>query len=568
MTARPAWLPWLCWLAWLIALPAPALAWYEVAEQSQPLGLHLSLLPTPEPISLAAAIRARQNGAFQPSQHDVPRLGIGAAAHWLYLPLFNPSDRPLRRTLQLGKAWVDQLDVHLLSNGRLLQQLQAGDDQLRGLQATPGMGYLLALELPPGRSELYVHARSTDPLVLPMRLLSDSDVQQASAAVQYSYGALYGFLLALMAYNLMLWAGLKDRNNLNYSLYLGAFILLNLSYTGHAGAWLWPDSLFLKRYANPAMMSAAAWLGLHFARHFLELDAHAPRLARAVSRGATTSVLLMLLCIGLDWHAPALWLAFVSVLVYTLLMVLLGCICLRHGQVAARYFLAATLCGMLGTALTDLSVWGLVPFSTLTYRAVDIGIALEASLLALALAYQMRQHQRALRRAQSLAYSDPLTGLLNRRAFIEQGNALWSTTRRHGQPLTLIMFDLDHFKRINDEHGHDMGDDCLTATARVLTQQCRAGDLLARWGGEEFLLLLPATRVDEAVALAERLRHAIASLTLESRVGQLTLSASFGVVSREQHTRLEELISSADERLYRAKQDGRNRVCGPQTDYC
>jgi two-component system, sensor histidine kinase LadS len=554
-------------LAWLLCLPAPALAWLEVAEQTQPLGEHLSLLSTPEPIGLEAAIRARQAGAFQPSPHAVPRLGIGAAAHWLYLPLLNPSDQPLRRTLQLGKAWIDQLDVHLVSDGRVLQQIQAGDGQLQGLQATPGMDYLLTLELPPGRSELYMQAHSADPLILPVRLLSDSALEHARTTTLYSYGALYGFMLALMAYNLMLYAGLKDRNNLNYSLYLAAFILLNLSYTGHAGTWLWPDSLLLKRYANPALMVAVAWLGLHFARHFLDLDAQAPRLARAVSRGATASVLMLLPCIGFDWHATALWLAFASVLIYTLLMVLLGVISLRRSRVAARYFLAATLCGMLGTALTDLSVWGLLPFTDLTYRAVDIGIGLEATLLALALAYQMRQHQHARRQAESLARIDPLTGLLNRRAFLEQGNALWSTTRRHAQPLALIMFDLDHFKGINDQHGHDTGDNCLIATARLLAQQCRTGDLLARWGGEEFLLLLPNTGLDEALVLAERLRQAIATLTLQGRDEPLTPSASFGVASREQQTHLEQLINAADERLYQAKQGGRNRVCGPQASY-
>ena len=565
MNASPPRLHWPIWCAWLLLCLSPhALAWVEVGEQTQSLGLHLSLLDTDEPISLEAAIEAWEAGEFRPSQQVVPRFGIGTPPHWIYLPLHNPTAQPLKRTLQLGEAWIDQLDVYLLGDGHLLQQLQAGDGQLQRLQATPGMGYLLELQLPPGHSELYAQVYTADPLILPMRLLSANALQQARTLTQYSYGALYGFLLALLAYNLMLYAGLKDRNNLNYSIYLGAFILLNLSYTGHAGAWLWPDSLFLKRYANPFLMTATAWLGLHFARHFLDLDAHAPRLARGVRRGATAAVLLLLLCTGLGWHAQALWVAFVSVLVYSLLMVLLGLLSLHRGQMAARYFLAATLFGMLGIALTDLSVWGMIPFTTLTYRAVDIGILLEATLLALALAYQMRQHQLARREAETLARIEPLTGLLNRRAFLEQGSSLWSQAIRHRQPLALIMLDLDHFKAINDQHGHDMGDHYLITTARLISEQCREGDLLARWGGEEFLLLLPHTRLEEALLLAERLRQAIAALT----PGPVALSASLGVAAREQQRQLEQLINAADERLYQAKQNGRNRICGPQPDCC
>jgi diguanylate cyclase (GGDEF)-like protein len=538
----------------------------EIGERPQSLGLSLSLLDTDAPISLEAAIKARAAGEFRPSQQAVPRFGIGSPPHWLYLPLHNPTARPLKRTLQLGEAWIDRVDVYLLQGDHLLQQLHAGDGQPRLLQATPGMGYLLELQLPPGRSELYVQVYTADPLILPIQLLSDSALQQARTANNYSYGALYGFLLALLAYNLMLYAGLKDRNNLNYSIYLGGFILLNLSYTGHAGAWLWPDSLFLKRYANPFLMTAIAWLGLHFARHFLALDTHAPRLSRAVKHGVSLALLLQLLCASLGLHAQALWVAFSSVLIYSLLMVLLGLVSLRRGQVAARYFLAATLFGMLGTALTDLSVWGVIPFTTLTYRAVDIGILLEATLLALALAYQMRQHQLARRKAENLARVDPLTGLLNRRAFLEQGNALWGQTMRHEQPLSLVMLDLDYFKNINDEHGHDMGDNSLIATAQLLTQQCRTGDILARWGGEEFLLLLPQTSLQDALLLAERLRQSIAALAFKDVHGKIALSASFGVIAREQQAQLEQLINAADERLYCAKQSGRNRVCGPQSE--
>jgi two-component system, sensor histidine kinase LadS len=196
---------------------------------------------------------------------------------------------------------------------------------------------------------------------------------------------------------------------------------------------------------------------------------------------------------------------------------------------------------------------------------VDIGILLEATLLALALAYQMRQHQHARRKAETLARIDPLTGLLNRRAFLDQGKALLSEAHSNQQPLTLIMLDLDHFKDINDRYGHDMGDRCLVATANLLRQESRAADILARWGGEEFLLLLPATGLDEALQLAERLRLSIAAIATDPARPELSLSASLGLADSQQEVHLEAMINTADNRLYQAKQSGRNRVCGPES---
>ena len=428
-----------CLVVCLVAGPAEARVDVSQANSGY-LGRQLYLGPASGK-DLQTLSQAQASGQLQRSQQAVPRFGIGAPAQWLYLPLHNPQPLPVQRTLQIGEAWIDELDLYLLDPQGVVQHVQAGDGQLDRQQASPGMGFLLDVQIPPGDSALYLRVATADALILPMRLLDSQQVALAQQLSQYSYGALYGFLLALIAYNLMLYAGLRETSNLYYSLYLATFILLNLSYTGHAGAWLWPDSLYLKRYSTLLLMMALAWTGLRFARHFLDLASHAPRLDQALRHGSRLAVLLLILCVLADWHALANHLAFASVLLYTLLMVAAGWLSLHHGRVAARYFLAATLCGMLGTALTDLAVWGVIPFNPLTYRAVDLGILLEASLLALALAYQMRQHQQARRQAESLARQDPLTGLLNRRAFLEQGQQLWQDSQRSARPLALIMLE-------------------------------------------------------------------------------------------------------------------------------
>ena len=157
------------------------------------------------------------------------------------------------------------------------------------------------------------------------------------------------------------------------------------------------------------------------------------------------------------------------------------------------------------------------------------------------------------------ARTDPLTGLMNRRAVIEQGEREFQRARRGTSELAALMVDLDHFKRVNDEFGHQAGDRVLTGVAHILQSSVRPGDLCARFGGEEFLLLLPNTGVEAAARLAERLRLKVENSSSEFFPGS-RCTASFGVATLNRHKRLDQLISSADGAMYEAKRSGRNRV--------
>jgi diguanylate cyclase (GGDEF)-like protein len=260
-------------------------------------------------------------------------------------------------------------------------------------------------------------------------------------------------------------------------------------------------------------------------------------------------------------HFAAVWWGFFYLGLVCAVMVGLGILSWSKKVPSAPYFLGACLAGMVGAASSTFTTWGWVPFTELGYRAVELGVTIEATLLALALAYQMRHYQRASLEAAALARIDPLTQVLNRRAFFDDALPVWRTADRGGRPLTLIMVDLDHFKAINDQHGHEAGDRALDLVARTLTNGRRAGDLLARWGGEEFVLLLPETELTQAIRLAENLRRSIASSELSVPDGQQGLSASFGVAQRLGHANIEALIAEADAQLLAAKREGRNRVC-------
>lgn len=166
-----------------------------------------------------------------------------------------------------------------------------------------------------------------------------------------------------------------------------------------------------------------------------------------------------------------------------------------------------------------------------------------------------------------LATTDSLTGASNRRHFMELSHSEVGRARRHGRPLSVVMFDVDHFKRVNDSHGHDAGDEVLRAIAQVCQREKRVFDILGRLGGEEFAFTLPDTDRAVAAGFCERLRQRIAEMTIPTKDGAvLTVSISLGAASLGEieedgiDAALDTLIKLADNRLYKAKAGGRNRA--------
>ncbi len=158
------------------------------------------------------------------------------------------------------------------------------------------------------------------------------------------------------------------------------------------------------------------------------------------------------------------------------------------------------------------------------------------------------------------AMIDGLTGLRNRRYFDQRLATELSGVKRHSMPLACVIADIDHFKQFNDQYGHAVGDAVLKQTARVLMETARAEDVVCRYGGEEFVVLLPGTLLDPAMAFAERVRARLSSEILPYRGGGLQVTASFGVAAST-ITGPDELVAAADRALYDAKHAGRDRVC-------
>jgi len=181
----------------------------------------------------------------------------------------------------------------------------------------------------------------------------------------------------------------------------------------------------------------------------------------------------------------------------------------------------------------------------------------------LALEHSLRA---ANERNRILSITDPLTGTFNRRYLMEQLPRELERCRRYGSPLSLIICDVDHFKQVNDSHGHAAGDDVLQQFAARVQRSIRSmSDWLARLGGEEFLIVLPETGYEGSVLVAEKIRALVSGASFMTRGGDVAVTASFGCASTETQgpdlsLKVEMLLRTADECLYRSKQTGRNRT--------
>ncbi len=159
------------------------------------------------------------------------------------------------------------------------------------------------------------------------------------------------------------------------------------------------------------------------------------------------------------------------------------------------------------------------------------------------------------------AKHDALTGLANRREGLEQLDNEYQRYLRSGRGFSVLLMDIDLFKSVNDTYGHQAGDEMIVLVARTLASQCRKVDTIARWGGEEFLILLPETSLADAYASAERIRQAVSSqtITVDGKVIRATIS--IGVATIQGSESIDRLLQRSDEALYQAKSEGRNRTC-------
>ena len=216
--------------------------------------------------------------------------------------------------------------------------------------------------------------------------------------------------------------------------------------------------------------------------------------------------------------------------------------------VASLWRVADGVWGVPVTSIPDLPRLAYIAISIITFPMTTMLLTLHTS-------------QRLQEEINEQALRDMLTGAYNRRALEEFANREWARATRHGYPLAFLTVDIDHFKKFNDQYGHQTGDATLVLVSNAAQTALRSNDIWCRHGGEEFVALLPDTTMDQALAVAERLRREVEQATLATASGPLHVSVSIGVAERSlAHAHWSEVLAASDAALYAAKAAGRNRV--------
>jgi len=375
--------------------------------------------------------------------------------------------------------------------------------------------------------------------------------------------AMYASLIAFAVIAGCYWVALRERMFADYTCYLLSLILFmtasaGLLYAAPGGDWLGRLGI----HGQWAAASAAIGFAVGFARDFLDVGRHAPRLLPVMDRLRTALLLSAVAIAAWPWPASRFGMVMVAVLLaINLLMIGLGVRAAIARDRYGYYFLAGWIPLTVATSVRSMQAAGLIDIAANDVYLYALGAVWEALALTLGIADRVLGFRRERDVARKMAEEDMLTGVQSRRAIEMQLRALASEARAGGSGLGVLFVDIDHFKSINDRFGHGIGDACLAAVARRLQAELRDGDHLGRWGGEEFVALLPGANLDNAHHTSERILRAVSADSVQIASGEVSITVSIGIaVLDPMHDDMHSLLHRADSALYRAKANGRNRV--------
>lgn len=530
-------------------------------------------------------------GGFSPLPDGRATFGFQPGAFWFHAVLVNHDPDNLRRLLVQQYPLSDRIDLYQRGRDGRISLQRSGDHLPFDSRAVKHRQPNFWVDLPLGEPvELLVRVESESSMQVPLVLYTTAAFTAMAHDGQLGIGLYYGILLALLFYNLILWVKLRDGSYFWYMAHITAFGLVLFCLNGLAFKYLWPDSIWLQDRCVPISICLAQIGMQQFVRHFLGL---AQRWREADRFSLAMIALFVILGIASIWlpYRVATTLASALVLPSVAWVAIVSLGMLRRGYTPARILLWAWAAYLIGTAAFTLVAFGVLPKVFLTEYGVQIGSALEMILLSFALAYRYAalrneneklvreaneqlerkvaertsELQVALEQLAEINRRDGLTGVFNRHHFREQLESLLRDSRTGHRNLGVLMVDVDHFKRINDQLGHLAGDECLRKVAQTMRDTLEPfGGIVARFGGEEFVAALPGSNEARALEAAEAVRMRIAATPIEVEGKPVPVTVSVGVFSLDAFplatANPEDALRRADAALYTAKEDGRNCV--------
>jgi diguanylate cyclase len=510
-----------------------------------------------------------QIARFKPPTGPRENLGVQRQAVWLRVPLSQTPGDTGRWLLDVDYPSLDRIDVYLIAQGRLRLQARLGDHVAFAQRPMQTRSHAVELPLQPGQpAELWLRVQTTSSMVLPLHLMTLERLAEREAGVQMLQGLAAGIGLFLVVYALGQWLGSRNTSYLYYALSVAGTTLFFFAFEGLGPQHLWAGSAWLTRNMAPLAVLPAVAGSLPFLARSLrvaELNAWLNRLMWGTALAALA--LAMAFMVGALDYRQAHLAGTVMGLTPILLGLPVAAVRARQGDRTARFVLVGWGLYGVGIVVMALLLRGVLPVSPWTLHAFQVGSMLEILMWMRVLALQLEasrsqalqtEHERE--RLHTLAHTDVLTGLPNRRG-LQAGLERVLGRQVSGRFLALYLIDLDGFKQVNDQFGHDAGDEVLVAVAQRLQGQLRSQDLVARLGGDEFVVViadLPSE--DEAHRLGQKLVDAF-DLPLAVDGGARTIGLTVGYAMAPSDGRdAVGLLKAADAAMYLGKQAGKRCV--------
>ena len=528
---------------------------------------HVRLLSDRErSLTLEQAIAARERFAPPPGAYST--LGMEREVAWLRIPYTVAPGGAGTWIFDVDYALLQRIDVYHLREGRVVEHRTLGNGQPFAARPIRGRAHAASLEVAEGTAgELLLRIDTPGARIVPLALSRFSAFHGRSLHEQLLQGALGGLGVFLLIFSLVQWVHLRENLYLKYALLVVCSTVFSLHFFGIGEMYLWTDVDWIDlHFAGVTSMLAATATAL-FVEEALSGDLN--EWLRRALRAVAAIQALGALAYAFDWIDIRTVAVFMSTTgLAPALIGLPGAIAkARRGDSVGTWFLVAWLGYFIASAILVGVVRGRIGAGFWTLHSFQFGATLDMLIfMRIALLRTAARHRDAQRAAEerdalfSLAHSDPLTGLLNRRGLAD---ALDEALERAGpgRVLALYVLDLDGFKAVNDQHGHDVGDALLRAVAQRLRASVKASDSIARFGGDEFVVMaegLPseaqARDLGAKILAAFRAPFGINSITCNVRA-----TIGYGLAPADA-TGATELLKAADAAMYSGKQQGKDRV--------
>jgi len=505
-----------------------------------------------------------QNATFREGKNRLS-LGTKAKTTWAKIALANDTNCSRKLFLHHPYAYhVKAIDFYVTAQEKILKNTLVDFDTTIPPKVMYGGSAIFSFILPPyAQRTLFIKTDSYTHQWFALEIYNEENSKRALVSSDNDISILFGVLFSLAIYNFLIFFITRTRENIYYALYLfSASVWLTLSYGLIANIFeLYGLNIFK---LHISLMSMPIFLLLFIITVFNTKEDY---------KREHKALLFILVLIVFDalygFYDILSALKYSSTLAAVMILITLttSISFYRKKNPLAKFFLIGHFFFIFFNAIAILYYKGLIEFNYVTSHAVGIGIMLEALMLGFILSYriklleEIKKSQKALK---ILATTDPLTSLYNRRYFEESATECLEVAKKEQEKISVIIMDIDYFKKVNDTYGHTTGDVVLVQLALKLKEIAGESDVVCRYGGEEFVVLLPQRDLQEAERVAEGIRAAAEEIEILSEDKQhffFTLSLGVALIDITNEESLKSAISRADEALYRAKSSGRNRVC-------